>query len=112
MLVVQRARAIDNNSRRCRDTETRIFDGGHGTARAARTNTYGGDTDAVINDDFREMHKGGALSRRRIQRELPNASLAGKTKQVRGDDTTHNVVGVTKTQGAYTCHKNDVPALG
>ena len=58
------------------------------------------------------MHEGWALSRWRIQRELLNVSLAGKAKQVRGDDTTNNVVGVTKTQGAYTRNKNYVPALG
>ena len=75
-------------------------------------NTYGGDTDAVINDDFREMHKGGALSRWRIQRELPNASLAGKAKQVRGDAAADDVIGISQTQCAYTCHKNYVPALG
>ena len=112
MLVVQRARAINENTGRGRNAKTQILDGRHGTARAARTNTYGGNTDAVINDDFREMHKGWALSRRRIQRELPNASLAGKAKQVRGDNTTNNVVGVTKTQGTYTRNKNYVPALG
>ena len=91
--------------------ETRIFDGRHWTARAARTNTYGGDTDAVINDDFREMHKGGALSRWRIQRELPNASLAGKAKQVRGDAAADDVIGISQTQCAHASNENRCFAL-
>ncbi len=77
VLSLEQASAVINNfAPASRYGNPHIFDGRHWTARAARTNTYGGDTDAVINDDFREVHKGGAL-RWRIQRGCPMRASQG-----------------------------------